>query len=231
MFSFVRTTLLLLLMVGGLPSHASAENTTESSTQNTTTLVLFGDSIIAGYGLPESDSLSVQLESYLTDNKHKSNHKPLHKPNIKVINAGVSGDTTSSGLNRLSWTLKRTSPDIVFLALGGNDVLRGLAPAITRKNLDAMLKILQEKNVQVLFSRVPAPTNLGEEYMKELNAAYEELATLYDVPLYPFLLQDIFTTPELMLPDGIHPSAAGIKAITPPLGDSILKFLSNSTSR
>lgn len=177
--------------------------------------MLFGDSIIAGYGLAEKESLSVTLEGYLKHNKH----------DVKVINAGVSGDTTSAGLTRLPWSLKRNTPDIVVLALGGNDVLRGLAPATTRQNLDAMLKILQSSNIKVIFSRVQAPNNLGEAYQQELNAAYTELAALYNVPLYPFLLQAIFTTPELMLPDGIHPSAAGVQAITKPLGGFLIEFM------
>lgn len=177
--------------------------------------MLFGDSIVAGYGLAESDSLAVQLEKYLTSNKHE----------VRVVNAGVSGDTTAAGLARLAWSLKRNQPDIVFLALGGNDVLRGVPPATTRQNLDAMLKILQEHDVKVIFSKVQAPANLGQAYVKQLDNVYEELATHYKVPLYPFLLLDLFNNPQLMQSDGIHPSAAGIKQITKSLGDYIIRFM------
>jgi len=198
--------------MGGLLSQAHAKHPT--------TILLFGDSIIAGYGLAEKESLAVQLEEYLTDNKR----------DVKVINAGVSGDTTSAGLTRLAWSLKRNSPDIVFLALGANDVLRGLTPTITRQNLDAMLKILQANKVRVILSKVEAPASLGEDYMKEVALAYESLAKEYDVPLYPFLLQSVFNKPALMLPDGIHPSAAGVKTITQPLGDYLIKFMKTKKS-
>jgi len=179
--------------------------------------MLFGDSIIAGYGLDESDSLAVKLASSI--NKQQ--------PRVKVINAGVSGETTSAGLSRLAWSLKRNSPDIVLLALGGNDVLRGLNPATTRNNLDAMLKILQAQDVQVIFSKVQAPANLGQEYIKQLDAVYTELAQKYDVPLYPFLLQDVFSKPHFMQRDGIHPNAAGVNIIAKSLGDYIIEFMAD----
>jgi len=192
-----------------------SSSTSIAQAKPTTTIVLFGDSIIAGYGLAEQETLAVQLEAYLESTQH----------DIKVINAGVSGDTTSAGLTRIAWTLQRTKPDIVLLALGANDVLRGLPPATTAQNLDAMLEILQNNDIKVILSRVDAPANLGKTYAQELKTAYETLATSYEVPLYPFLLQDIFNQPKLMLPDGIHPSAAGIKAITKPLGNYIIEYM------
>ena len=144
-----------------------------------------------------------------------------------MINSGVSGDTTSAGLSRLAWTLKRNQPDVVLLALGGNDVLRGINPESTRKNLDAMLQILQDSNVAVIFSRVQAPSSLGQDYMDSLDQAYTELAAKYEVPLYPFLLEDVFTNPEFMQADGIHPSPAGVKVIANGLGQYMVNFLNS----
>ncbi|MEC8010795.1 MAG: arylesterase [Pseudomonadota bacterium] len=207
MSSFVRTTLLLLLMALGLPAYSTDSTETK--------ILLFGDSIIAGYGLAENDSIAVQLEKYMKD----------HQKNVKIVNAGVSGDTTSAGRSRLAWTLKRNKPDLVFLALGGNDVLRGFQPSMTKDNLDAMLSTLQESNTPVILSKVQPPTSLGEDYMMQLKESYESLAQNYKVPLYPFLLEPIFTTPEYMQKDGIHPSAAGVLHIVPALGDFMIENL------
>lgn len=198
------------MLTGGFLSQAHA--------QSPHTLLLFGDSIIAGYGLSEDDTLTAQLQAYL-DQK---------KLNVNIVNGGVSGDTTSAGVSRLPWTLKRHKPDIVFLALGGNDVLRGLPPSMAKQNLEIMLKTLQDNGVQVILSEVLAPANLGQEYSQELSNAFKDLAKRFNVPLYPFLLEDIFATPELMLRDGIHPSAAGVKAMTQRLGDYLLRMLSNA---
>lgn len=176
---------------------------------NSTSILLFGDSIIAGYGLNEEDSLAVQLERRLNDAGYA----------VDVINGGVSGDTTSAGRSRLAWMLGRHKPDIVLLALGGNDVLRGIAPAITRENLDAMLAELHRRNVTAILSAVRAPSNLGAAYQAELNAVYTDLAEQFRVPLYPFLIEKTFGQQSYMQEDGIHPNAQGIALIARDLAD------------
>lgn len=168
-----------------------------------TTILLFGDSITAGYGLAPEDVLSAQLQKSFAE-KHY---------NINVINGGISGDTTSGGLSRLEWTIKKHHPDIVFIALGGNDVLRGISPKITYSNLDAMLALLKTNNIPAILSAVQAPSNLGVEYARNFNQIYPDLAAKYKVPLYPFLLHNIFGNATLMQSDGIHPTALGVKDI------------------
>jgi len=183
------------MLSGPLVSHANAKTATS--------ILLFGDSIIAGYGLSGEDSLSVRLENQLKEEGY----------NAEVVNAGVSGDTTSSGLSRIKWILSKNKPDLVVLALGGNDVLRGFSPSITRKNLDKMLKILSDENIDVILSEVQAPLNLGLEYKKSFDHIYSDLAAKYNVPLFQFLLKNTFGNKSLMQQDQIHPNAEGIKVI------------------
>ena len=184
--------------------------------QSAPRILLFGDSIIAGYGLDQDQVLSVQLQNYILDKSYK----------VHVINGGVSGDTTAAGRSRLAWTLQQTKPDLVFLALGGNDILRGIPPQISRQNLEAMLQFLQDEKIDVILSRAVAPPNLGRAYQQAVEQNYQNLAAGFKVPLYPFLLESIFHQPDLMLKDGIHPSAKGIQAVTPDLGDFFIKHLS-----
>lgn len=178
-------------------------------------ILLFGDSIIAGYGLSQQDSLSVQLETFFAQ-------KGL---DIKVINGGVSGDTTSGGRGRLEWTLKQSQPDFVFIALGGNDLLRGFQPSLTRENIEAMLSMLKDKKVNVILSSVSAPANLGPEYMLNFNKIYPDLARKYKVQLYPFLLEKVFENKNFMQNDGIHPTAEGIKVIASDMGIYLLDHI------
>lgn len=195
------------MLIGSTISHVKAKTATS--------ILLFGDSIIAGYGLSEEDSLSFQVENLLREDGY----------NVEVINGGVSGDTTSSGRSRLEWTLKKHHPDIVLLALGGNDVLRGFSPDITKQNLDAMLSILKANNVRVIFSRVHAPLNLGLEYKQKFDSLYSDLADKYDLKLYPFLLENTFGNKALMQNDQIHPSADGVKVIAKDLSEHLKVLL------
>ncbi|MCD6034651.1 MAG: Lipolytic protein family [Rickettsiales bacterium] len=190
-------------------SHAQAKTSTS--------VLLFGDSITAGYGLAAQDSLPVQLENFFREKGH----------NIRVINGGVSGDTTTSGRSRFEWTLKKYNPDMVVIALGGNDVLRGFSPEITYENLDAMLAVAKEKKIPVILSSVTAPANLGIEYRESFNKIYPDLAKKYTVPLYPFLLEETFGSKALMQSDGIHPTPEGSKMIAKNLGLRLLKDLPN----
>lgn len=202
MFSASVRVILFLLVLSFAPlSHAQQKTST--------TILLFGDSIVAGYGLKADDFLSTKLEKILTD-------KGL---NFKVINAGVSGDTTSGGLSRLQWTLDKYKPDILFIALGGNDFLRGVSPSITRENVNGMLVIAGKNKTPTILSAVQVPANLGVEYMNSFNSIYPELAKKYKVSLYPFLLKNIFGNTTYMQSDGIHPTAAGIEKVANEIAD------------
>jgi len=195
MLSSFRIALLSILLCCLSLSHVNAKDTN--------VILLFGDSIVAGYGLGAEDSVPAKMESLL---KKKY-------PDAKVINGGVSGDTTASGRSRLEWTLDKQRPGLVILALGGNDVLRGLPPAVTRDNLTAMLELLKQRNIPTILSAVQAPDSHGATYRKQFDAAYKELAEQYGTPLYPFLLADIFGNNGMMQPDGIHPNAQGAEHI------------------
>jgi acyl-CoA thioesterase I len=175
-------------------------------------VLLFGDSIVAGYGLGEQEVLSGKLEASLMK----------HGVKVTVVNGGVSGDTTAAGRSRLAWTLKQYEPDVVVLALGGNDMLRGLPPATTRSNVDAMLaELISKPGRRVILSAVLAPDNLGAAYRDDFNRIYPELAKKYDVKLYPFLLENVYGKAGMMQADGVHPTAQGVQAIA----DGLSAFL------
>ncbi len=185
------------------------------------TVLLFGDSIVAGYGLKKDDALAKKLEASLHRNGVKA----------KVINGGVSGDTTAAGRNRLTWTLKKHDPDIVLLALGANDMLRGLPPATARSNLDAMLQELTSNpKRRVILSAVVAPDNLGAAYQAEFNQIYPDLAKKYNIALYHFLLQGVYGYADLMLRDGVHPNARGVEVIAEGISQYLRLYYLNATT-
>ena len=165
-------------------------------------LLAFGNSLVAGFGLSTSDGFVVQLENTLRDRHF----------DVDVIDGGVSGDTTSGGLARIEWALADRI-DAVILELGSNDALRGIDPAITRKNLDSILKILSDRNVPVLLAGMYAPRNLGVEYTESFDRIYPELAAIHDTVYYPFFLEGVAGKPALNQEDGIHPNAAGVEEI------------------
>ena len=177
-------------------------------------IMAYGNSLTAGYGLPEQDGFTVQLESRLRDAGF----------GVQIINAGVSGDTTTGGRSRLEWMLS-DRPDAVILELGANDGLRGIDPRLTRKNLDAILKRLASLEIPVLFTGMYAPPNLGAEYGDEFRAVYEELAGTHDVDFYPFFLDGVVGIPELNQSDGIHPNAEGVAVIVERLIPSVRRLL------
>lgn len=142
--------------------------------------------------------------------------------NINVINGGVSGDTTTGGRNRIKWSLDNYKPDIVILAIGGNDALRGISPDIVYDNLNVMLHLLKSRDIKIVLSSVSAPANMGELYNNKFNTIYVDLANKYKVNLYPFLLQEIFGNPSFMQADGIHPNAKGVEFIANALTDYLI---------
>ncbi|MBA4043385.1 MAG: arylesterase [Erythrobacter sp.] len=169
------------------------------------TIIAFGDSLFAGYGLDPRDSYPEKLEGALR----------AKGINADVINAGVSGDTTAAGLNRLEFTLAAQDqpPALFILELGGNDLLRGLEPEETKANLGKMLAILKAQKVPVLLMGMRSPPNYGPEYQAQFDALYRDLAKEYGATLIPFWLEDIYREPELFQSDRIHPTADGIERL------------------
>jgi acyl-CoA thioesterase-1 len=166
------------------------------------TILALGDSLVAGYGLEKADSFPTELEEALRAEGH----------DVRVINAGVSGDTSKGGLARVDW-LFADKPDLMLLELGANDGLRGLPPAQTEENLAAIIEKAQDAGVPVLLAGMMAPPNLGREYGEEFNAVFPRLAERYDVAFYPFFLDGVAAEPELNQGDGMHPNAAGVDVI------------------
>ena len=180
-------------------------------------LVAFGDSLMAGYQLPDAAGFAPRLQAALQAQGH----------DVTVVDAGVSGDTSADGLARLDWTLGGGA-DAVILELGANDMLRGLDPKIPADNLAKMLASLQAKRIPVLLAGMRAAPSLGQPYERDFNAIYPMLATRYDVPLYPFFLQGILGDSAQHLPDGLHPNAKGVDTIVAnivPAVDALLASL------
>ncbi len=168
-------------------------------------IMAFGDSLFAGYGLAEDQGYPERLEAALR----------VGGINARVIDAGVSGDTSAAGLQRLAFTLdaQEEKPDLFILELGGNDLLRGLSPDETRANFVAMLDELKAREIPVLIMGMRAPANYGGEYQAEFDALYGELAQEYGTALIPFWLDDIYQDQSLFQSDRIHPTAEGIEAL------------------
>lgn len=164
--------------------------------------MVLGDSLTAGYGLAEEEAFPAQLEQALF----------AAGIGVRVINAGISGDTSAGGAARLEWSLA-DHPDLVILALGANDALRGLSPDQTRINLAAIITRLQERQIDVLLAGMLAPRNMGEDYYNSFDKIYPELAQEFAIPLYPFFLEGVAGKPELNLADGIHPNPAGVRVM------------------
>ncbi len=165
-------------------------------------IVAFGDSLYAGYGLGKGESLPARLESELRQ----------AGINATVINAGVSGDTSAAGRQRLAFTLDGLprAPDLVILGLGGNDALRQLPVAETRNEMTAMMDELKRRGIPVLLTGMRAPPNLGPDYAAAFERIWPDLAKQYGAGLYPFILDGVITDPALMQRDGLHPTAAGV---------------------
>ena len=177
-------------------------------------VLMLGDSLTAGYGLPAAESLPSQLESLLKN----------QGLDVLILNGGVSGDTTAGGLARLDWALA-DNPAYVLLALGANDALRGLSPDKAYENLDVIITRLKAKKVKVMILGMLAPLNLGRDYRESFDAIFPKLAAKHDVPLYPFLLDGVALEPKLNQRDGIHPNADGVKIIVGRLAPLVKQFL------
>jgi len=183
----------------------AAAGATADAKEADTLILAFGDSLYAGYGVDQKDGFAPELQAALR----------AAGRDVRVHNAGVSGDTTAAGLRRMDFVLDSLSrkPDLVILGLGGNDMLRGLKPSETRANMEAMVKKLKERDIPVMLTGMLAPPNLGGEFIKEFNIIYPALAKKYDIALYPFFMEGVVGHPDLFQPDGIHPTADGIDVI------------------
>ena len=161
-------------------------------------LLIYGDSISAGYGMSKEKQWSVILQDIIS----KDNLK------INVINSSVSGETTSGGLARISQTIKSIKPDYLLLELGGNDALRGYPPRQIATNLAEIIKIADSANTKVLLMQIRIPPNYGSRYQKAFESIYSNIASETSATLIPFMLEEVALNEELMLPDGIHPKAS-----------------------
>ena len=166
-------------------------------------VLAFGDSLTAGYGVKDEESYPSRLQEKIS---------AAGFPH-KVVNAGVSGDTTAGGVRRIRWLMKH-EPEIVILALGANDGLRGLSVTEMRKNLETMIAICREHNARILLAGMKALPNYGEDYMREFETVFPELAKKHDLNYLPFLLEGVAGEREHTQPDGLHPLASGYKIVT-----------------
>ena len=177
-------------------------------------IVALGDSLTAGYQLAPGDGFVPQLQAYLR----------ARGQNVRVRNGGVSGDTSAGGRARLDWVLS-PSTKAVIVELGANDMLRGISPTLTRKNLEAILIELKKRNLPVLLAGMMAAPNLGPAYARAFNPIYRKLAEKYDAVYYPFFLEGIAADRSLNLADGIHPNREGIAVIVKNISPSVEKLL------
>lgn len=210
----------LLFLIG---SHAMANAQTSSPDAGASRplkLVAFGDSLTAGYNLPGSAAFPTVLEKSLRQ-------KGLA---VEIVNAGVSGDTTQGGLERLDWSVPEGT-DGVILELGANDALRGVDPVQTRQALEAMITRLQARKIPVMLAGMYAPRNLGEDYAKRFDAIYRELAEKHGLVLYPFFLEGIAGDRALNQADGLHPTVDGVNVIVRNILPTVERFIATLPAR
>ncbi len=193
-----------LLIILGENHILVADNTQSAANAKQERLVVLalGDSLTAGFGVDQEDSFPSRLQV------------KIDQANLgyKVVNAGVSGDTTAGGVRRIDWLMKH-KPQIVILALGANDGLRGLSIEEMHSNLETMIRISHEHDARVLLAGMKALPNYGEDYSKKFEAVYPELAKKYDLVYLPFLLEGVAGVRKHTRPDGIHPTASGYKIV------------------
>ncbi len=183
-------------------------------------IIAFGDSLTAGYLLPPDKSFPAQLERVLIERGH----------DVVIQNAGVSGDTAKSGLDRFDWAIPEDA-DAVILELGANDALRGLDPARAQASLDEIASRLKARNIPLLIAGMSAPRSLGEDYVAQFDAIFPKLAQKYDAILYPFFLEGVAFDPMLNLADGLHPNADGIAVIVTNIMGPVEELVKRAQSR
>ena len=175
----------------------------ELAYSKTTKIIIFGDSLIAGYGLVVEDNFVNQLKLKTIENRIND---------VTLFNSGVSGETSTGLLNRYKWVLEDNYDGVIIL-IGANDALRGIDPSLTSQNIEKILSYLKEKQIPTMLIGMKAPNNLGEIYVNEFNAIYPKLSKKYDTAYYPFFLKDVALKPSLNQRDMIHPNKKGVKII------------------
>jgi acyl-CoA thioesterase-1 len=207
---FVHMLVLGMMLTAGTASAQSSA----SSQSKPIKIVALGDSLSAGLGLPASSAFPVRLQKALKD-------KGIA---VDMINAGVSGDTSSGGRDRLDWSVPEGT-EAVIVELGANDALRGIDPKVTRAALSDILTQLKARKIAVLLCGMLAPPNYGSDYSARFNAIYPELAKSFAVPLYPFFLEGVATEARLNQADGLHPTAEGVDVIVKNMLPTVQAFL------
>jgi acyl-CoA thioesterase I len=183
-------------------------------------LVAFGDSLTAGYGLPQEAAFPAVLERALKAKGYK----------VEITNAGVSGDTATAGLDRLDWSVP-DGTDGVIVELGANDMLRGVDPAVPRKAIDTIVTRLKARGIPVLLAGMYASRNLGPDYIQKFDGLYQDIANRHGLVLYPFFLDGVAGERSLNLQDGIHPTAKGVEIIVARILPTVEKFLATLSQR
>ena len=221
--------LLLAACGGDVPAEKPAETGSDINAAEVATvpvmgperdILAFGDSLFAGYGVGKENSYPAKLESALR----------ARGINADIANAGISGDTSAAGLQRLVFTLdaQDEKPDLFILELGGNDLLRGISPDQTRSNLAAILEELQTREIPALIMGMRAPPNYGPEYQQQFDGLYADLAGDYGAVLIPFWLEAIYQDPSLFQADRIHPTEEGLEQLVVATIDQIAAALPES---
>ena len=177
-------------------------------------IMLYGDSLMAGYGLSQKENLSSELTRSFEENS----------PSVRFINASISGNTSKNGLSRVEWSLG-DNPSIVILCLGANDMLRGLDPLLTSNNLDLIISKFINNNSVIVLAGMKSPESMGANYQLAFDSIYPELANKYDLILMPFLLEGIALEKEMLLTDYKHPNANGIKVMASNLKPFIIEAI------
>lgn len=180
----------------------------------TPTILVLGDSLASGFGLPPDQAFPARLEAKLR----------ADGLDVRVINGGIAGDTTAGGLARLDWALA-DKPDLVMLELGANDALRGIDPDTVRANLEKIIAKIQASGARLLLAGMRAPPNWGEEYQDKFDHIYPELAHADEVPLYPFFLDGVATDPKLNQADGLHPNERGVSVIVDRIAPVVARLI------
>ena len=187
---------------------------TNVNAQDPIKIMLYGDSLMAGYGLPQKDNLASELSREI-----KSNDST-----ISFINASISGNTSKNGLSRVEWSLG-DNPNIVILCLGANDMLRGLDPSLTKNNLDSIINKFINNNAIIILAGMQSPESMGPKYKKEFDAIYPDLSAQYNLIFMPFLLEGVALEKELLQADFKHPNAKGIRVMADNLKPYILQAI------
>lgn len=183
-------------------------------------LVAFGDSLMAGYGLPQEAAFPAVLERALKAKGY----------NVEVANAGVSGDTASAGLDRLDWSVP-DGTDGVIVELGANDMLRGVDPSVPRQAIDGIVERLKQRGIPVMLAGMLASRNLGPDYAQKFDSLYPDIAKKHDLVLYPFFLDGVAGERSLNLQDGIHPTAKGVEIIVARILPTVETFIATLSKR